>query len=278
MHCGNMVHFEDTDEFYCVCIGMTLPHDCEVEECPGPVDCPYTDLYRDIRNERISALDEEDDSVIMSSFIHPDFKFIVFEGLDHAGKTTQARYLHAYCSALVLPSLSIKNPGQPVAFNIRDFIFLNNLDQQAELALFMADRLQTNYEYVLPALENDQIVIQDRYMASTYAYQLHGRKADPSIFLPIFNSFKVIKPDITFFLSITYDTFLKRQKSKNTEDLEDNDLMSPEMFIDIRDGYKEYFDTHKDELVYYIDANRPVSDVHNDIMGILKYGTLYPPS
>jgi dTMP kinase len=104
--------------------------------------------------------------------------FISLEGPDGAGKTTQARLLKAALRRRGREVLLTREPGgSPQAKKIRNLLLSNrgHLSPRAELLLFMADRAQHCSEILLPALSRGVIVLCDRYLDSTLAYQGFGR-------------------------------------------------------------------------------------------------------
>ena len=96
-------------------------------------------------------------------------KLIVFEGIDGCGKSTQLKLTSQWLQALNFPVLETKEPTE--AFNIRELVNNNNYTDITELFLFLADRAEHVNTLLLPALEDGNIVLCDRYYPSTYAYQ-----------------------------------------------------------------------------------------------------------
>jgi dTMP kinase len=106
--------------------------------------------------------------------------FIVFEGIDGAGKTTQAGLLHRRLRRLGRPALLVHEPGStPLGETVRDWVKTDpGLTSSAELFLFAAARSQLVEQVIRPGLEDGVTVIADRFAASTIAYQGHGRGLD----------------------------------------------------------------------------------------------------
>jgi dTMP kinase len=105
--------------------------------------------------------------------------FIVFEGPDGSGKTMQAKLLAAHLRGEGFAVRETREPGgTPLGNEIRQ-VLLNRhdmaIDGLAEMFLLAAARLQHVQDVILPALESGEIVICDRYIDSTYAYQGGGR-------------------------------------------------------------------------------------------------------
>lgn len=106
-------------------------------------------------------------------------RFIVLEGGDGAGKTTQVALLSAWLEAIGLPHVSTREPGgTPVGEAIREVVLGRaDLDMPAEteLLLILAARAAFVRDVVRPALEAGKVVIADRFSLSTLAYQGYGR-------------------------------------------------------------------------------------------------------
>jgi len=103
--------------------------------------------------------------------------FIVFEGIEHSGKTTQAGILALKLRDKLGPNkiLQVREPGSTVlGERIRRLLLhteTTNIDPLAEMMLFMAARAQLIKEVIVPALDGGIGIIADRFLFSTYAYQ-----------------------------------------------------------------------------------------------------------
>src|SRR3954462_15369215 len=101
--------------------------------------------------------------------------FVTFEGVDRAGKTTQARLLH---EALGERAVAVREPGgTPVGERVRDLLKdpAVELDARAEALLFAAARAELVARVIRPALEDGRVVVSDRYLDSSLAYQGEAR-------------------------------------------------------------------------------------------------------
>ncbi len=143
--------------------------------------------------------------------------FIVFEGGEGSGKTTQAKSLSNKLRRLGFHVVLTHEPGGTLLGNrLRRWVkWGRGVTTQTELFLFLASRSQLLSEIIRPALERGYIVICDRYDASTFAYQGHGRGMDPD-FLKAVNSFVTdgLSPDLTVLLDISAEQGLERKKMK----------------------------------------------------------------
>jgi dTMP kinase len=101
-------------------------------------------------------------------------KFIVFEGPDGSGKTTQFRRLVAHCQELSVPVCDVREPGgTPIGELIRDILLhtKEEMHLKTEMLLYMASRAQLAEQRIRPALRAGELVVADRFIQSTYAYQ-----------------------------------------------------------------------------------------------------------
>ena len=151
-------------------------------------------------------------------------KFIVIEGIDGCGKTTQIDEISRWIPTSGLLSgnsklVKTREPGGSLlGKQIRDLILDNNRDNNpsalAELLLYSADRAEHISKTISPALENQDWVLSDRFCDSTLAYQGYGR----NINLDIIKNIESIVcqgeyPDLTIFLEISAEeSVLRREK------------------------------------------------------------------
>ncbi len=141
--------------------------------------------------------------------------FVTFEGIEGSGKTTIARDCVERLLALGIDAVYVQDPGGcKVSESIRD-ILLHSKEQispETELLLFCAARAQMVASVIRPALESNRIVVSDRYIDSTMAYQGYGRGIDIGNISALNDiACKSLIPDITFLLDLPVETGLKRQ-------------------------------------------------------------------
>lgn len=108
-------------------------------------------------------------------------RLVVFEGGEGAGKSTQLRHLAARLAAEGTRHRTFREPGgTPAGDRIRDLLLHHDapIVPAAEAALFVASRAQLVATELRPALERGEQVLLDRFLLSTYAYQIHGRGLD----------------------------------------------------------------------------------------------------
>jgi dTMP kinase len=162
--------------------------------------------------------------------------FIVFEGGEGCGKTTQAKSLANRLRRLGFPVVLTHEPGGTLLGNrLRRWVkWGKGVTTQTELFLFLSSRSQLVTGVIRPALEKGSIVISDRFDPSTFAYQGFGRGMDLN-FLNSVNSFVTdgLHPDLVVLLDISAEQGLARKKMKL-------DVFEREEFLfhqKVREGY-----------------------------------------
>ena len=158
-------------------------------------------------------------------------KFIVIEGIDGCGKTTQINEISKWLpnSGLLEKNSKLIKTREPggslLGKKLRNLILDNNKNNKpsslAELLLYSADRAEHVSKIISPALENKDWVISDRFADSTLAYQGYGR----NINLEIIKNIESIvcqgeSPDITFFLEISEEQSILRRKNLTPDRIE----------------------------------------------------------
>lgn len=141
--------------------------------------------------------------------------FVAFEGGDGAGKSTQARALAAHLEARGLEVVLTREPGgTPAAEAIRQVVLTPDfagLDPRAEALLYAASRAEHVARLVRPALERGAVVITDRYMDSSIAYQGVGRGLGPDVVGEInLWATRSLVPDLTVLLDVEAGAGLAR--------------------------------------------------------------------
>lgn len=132
--------------------------------------------------------------------------FIVFEGGDRVGKSTQVRALAAALSASGVDHMVTHEPGDTaVGRSVRQLLLdpASQLDDRCEALLYAADKAQHVHQVVLPALAAGQVVVCDRYVDSMLAYQGAGRGLGVETLETIARwATRDLRPDLTVLLDI----------------------------------------------------------------------------
>src|SRR3954447_2264763 len=117
-------------------------------------------------------------SVTMPPVKHLSGKFIVFDGGEGCGKSTQAALLRQDLESEGLQVVAVHDPGATRIGELIRAILLNpdntDMAMRCEMLLYMAARAQMMHETILPALKQGKVVISDRFVSSTLAYQVGG--------------------------------------------------------------------------------------------------------
>ncbi len=147
--------------------------------------------------------------------------FVVFEGIEGAGKSTLMQRLSRELEKRGIPFKTTREPGGPhTAEVIREVILKKDfpIEPMTELFLLMASRYENTVKTIIPALQEGLIVISDRYRDSSVAYQGYGRGI-PIEFVEELNEKATLglKPDIVFIIDISVDEMLSRIDSRGGE-------------------------------------------------------------
>ncbi|MDA0744906.1 MAG: dTMP kinase [bacterium] len=191
--------------------------------------------------------------------------FITFEGIDKSGKSTQAETLLARLRASGREVVFTREPGgTELGREIRHLV-LNREEAPApvtEMLLFAADRGEHVETLVRPALASGKIVICDRYIDSTIAYQGYGLNIDREKLQTIQEiATGGLQPDLTVLVDIDIETARARGLGKDADRLE---KASDAFFNRVRTGYLEL--CQKDPVrIMRVDGTQKVEELSNQI-------------
>lgn len=165
--------------------------------------------------------------------------FITFEGGEGCGKSVQARALYRRLSQLAIPVVLTHEPGGTLLGKklSRWLKWAKNTDipPLAELLMFNASRAQLVDEVIHPNLDKGEIVISDRFVNSTTAYQSYGRGLDIEVVKAVNNAAtQGLKPDLTVLLDISAEEGLARKGGKKQDRFEQEDITFHRR---VREGY-----------------------------------------
>ncbi|MFN3598800.1 MAG: dTMP kinase [Aquificaceae bacterium] len=190
---------------------------------------------------------------------------ITFEGIDGAGKSTQARLLFEHLKKLGYKVSLYRDPGSTdIAEKIREIILSFSMDPTTELLLFEGARSSLVWEKIFPDLKEGKIVIVDRFIDSTLAYQGYGRELNLGT-VNILNHIAIRgkKPDITFLLNIPLEVALQRLKGKRTRFEEEAYLRK------VKDAFILIAHQEKDRIVV-LDGTKGQKEILQDVLKVLK--------
>ena len=206
-------------------------------------------------------------------------KFIVFEGIDGSGKTTQINQLSKWITeSNVIPKnkqlVVTREPGgtklgQSIRSLLLDRSIEKNPDSITELLLYAADRAQHVNEIIRPSLQKGNWVISDRFCGSTLAYQGYGRKLDIKLIKDLETiSTQGISPDITFLLDITVDESIKRRINIKDDRIENE---GREFLSNVLLGFKKLSEDNKWKTISALNSKEEIiSDIKYEINKLLK--------
>lgn len=197
--------------------------------------------------------------------------FITFEGLEGAGKSTQIKVLQKYLASKGWPTIITREPGGTyIGDEIRDILLdIDNkdLDYKVEAFLYAASRAQLVSKIIKPALEEGKIVLSDRYIDSSLAYQGYGRRLPIDLILE-FNKWatSALQPDLTLLLHLPAEVGLKRNNSEQADRIESESLAFHKR---VEEGYDELARMNKDRY-RIIDAKQESRKVSQCIIEVVE--------
>jgi len=190
--------------------------------------------------------------------------FITLEGPDGSGKSTQFKLLAARLRVEGFKVTQTREPGgHPLAEKIRSLLLMTDEvapGPEAELFLFLAARAQHVRDVILPALQQGQIVVCERFSDSTYAYQVGGRHL-PAAFVLAGNRFAArgLKPDLTLLYDLPISEGLQRAyQAKQWHDRIESESLS--FLRGVRRGYRQIAQ-QEPKRVKVIQANHSLEQV-----------------
>jgi len=192
--------------------------------------------------------------------------FIVFEGLDGCGKTTQVELLEKKLKENGYKNIKlVREPGSTkVSEEIRNILLYNKLTDIQRLFLFLASRNIVTNEQIIPSIKNGDIVICDRYAPSTLAYQGYGKKvADIELIHKMNNlACENVHPDLVIFIDVPVEECMKRMS------LEDEmEKSAIPVYEKIYNGYKQL---SKNLNWITIDGTQDIEEISDKIFNIIN--------
>ena len=197
--------------------------------------------------------------------------FISFEGIEGSGKSTQVKALAKHLRAKGLKVIETVEPGGTMIGNKIRALLLepgNHMDPMAELLLYYSSRAQHVREVIYPAILDNNIVITDRFIDSTVAYQGYARGLD----LGLINKLNEIvvpdmKPSITFLLDMDVEEGLRRNRRAQKEDR--FELETVEFHNHVRKGFHQIA-AEEPERIKIVDASVSAEEVSRKVIEILE--------
>ncbi|MDR3594305.1 dTMP kinase [Clostridium sp.] len=199
--------------------------------------------------------------------------FIVFEGGEGTGKTTAIDSIYNWIIENKFKCIKTREPGGiKISEQIRQVILNKDnitMDPKTEALLYTAARRQHLVEKVIPALENGTIVLCDRFIDSSLAYQGYARNLGIDEVMSI-NKFAIgeYMPDISILFDLDPKIGLERINNNNFREVNRLDLEKLDFHKRVREGYNVIYEKNKDRIIK-IDAEQSKENVVNQIKNIL---------
>lgn len=200
--------------------------------------------------------------------------FITIEGGEGTGKTTQLKLIEEYLKEEMLKYILTREPGGiDISEQIRKIILDRNntaMDARTEALLYAASRRQHLIERVIPALNEDKIVICDRFIDSSLAYQGFARGLGIEEVLKI-NEFAIEghMPNLTIYLDIEPSIGLNRINKDREREINRLDLERNSFHEKVREGYHILIERYPNRIKQ-VDANQTIERVFEDIKLYIK--------
>ena len=194
--------------------------------------------------------------------------FIVVDGVDGAGKSTQVKLLAEWLRGKGEPAEITREPGGTAAGTIIRSVLVNKnmmLVPETELLLFCADRAE-HQQKVRSMLTNGINVICDRFLPSTWAYQVFGRKLQPGLLEEVILHTVHTFPDLTLIMDMNIDDALKRAEERlaiEGKTIAEGRFESEkkEFFRNVREGFLWYASQERFGKSVIIDASGSTEEI-----------------
>ncbi len=199
-------------------------------------------------------------------------KFITFEGCEGSGKSTQLTLLKNTLEDMGISYVFTREPGgNPISEKIRSIILDGKnsaMTDECEALLYAAARVQVLNDVIAPALSEGKIVVSDRYVDSSFAYQGNARGLGFD-FVARINSYAVenFTPDITVFLDIDPVSAFKRKNGADEDDRMEQAGIA--FHLKVYEGYKKLAELYPQRFIC-VDAHSDAQTVHKNIISLLK--------
>ena len=197
--------------------------------------------------------------------------FITLEGGDGAGKSTQIRNIERFFTEKGLVVVHTREPGgTQIGEKLRDILLDNHNSEMTavtEMMIYAASRAQHVREKIIPALERGEVVICDRFVDSSVAYQAYGRELGDMVAEVNKHATGGLKPDITFWLDI--DPEAGKARAAKAGELDRLELEKMDFHYRVYEGYKKIAEAEPDR-VKRINAADTVEEICSNIYACLE--------
>lgn len=200
--------------------------------------------------------------------------FIVFEGGEGSGKSTMLNNTYKWLNNEGITCITTREPGGiEISEKIREVILDKNntaMDAKTEALLYAAARRQHLVEKVIPALEEGKIVLCDRFIDSSLAYQGFARNLGVEEIFNI-NKFAIDEymPNLTIFFDIEPQLGLDRINKDKGREVNRLDLEEIDFHNRVRQGYNILLENYNNRIIK-IDASKSIEEVFKDVKKIIE--------
>ena len=200
-------------------------------------------------------------------------KFIVFEGGEGSGKTTMIELIYNLLIENGIDCIKTREPGGiKISEDIRSIILDKNntaMDGRTEALLYAAARRQHLVEKVIPALESNKVVLCDRFIYSSLAYQGYAREIGLQDVYMI-NKFAIedFMPDLNILFDLNPEVGLQRINKSESREINRLDLEKIDFHNKVREGYKTLAQDEKNKIVV-INAEKNIDEIFLEIKDII---------
>lgn len=196
---------------------------------------------------------------------------ITIEGPDKAGKSTQLKLLEDYAKANSKNWVFTKNPGgTALGDKLREIVLddQQTISDQAELMIYLADRAHHIDHLIKPAIDEGKVVICDRFVDSTVAYQGYGRGMDIDLISKMNNLVcRGVQPELTILLTVTEEMAEERSRGETKDRIERENKL---FFVRVRNGYMALARQEPTRFSVLENADKSVEEIHNEIVTIIE--------
>ena len=187
--------------------------------------------------------------------------FITFEGIEGSGKSFQSKKLYKNIQAKKIPVILTREPGgTKSAEKIRRVIlddyferdFKVKFNKYTDTLLYLAARNEHLIDKIIPAIKMKKIVICDRFIDSTLAYQVHGKKVNRNLVDSVHKHIlRKVKPDLTFILKVNINKAMRRLNKRKTKNRYDK--FSKNFYIKVQNSFLK--EARKNKRRYFVVDN-----------------------
>lgn len=199
--------------------------------------------------------------------------FITIEGSDGSGKSTQLKKIISYLEEKQVDLVVTREPGgTPVAEAIRELILdpaHPEMTAKTEMLLYAAARAQHVEEKILPALKAGKVVLSDRYVDSSIAYQAYGRGLGDMVAQVNDIATGGLVPDLTVFLDLPPAVGMARKQQEENHELDRLEQEKLEFHQKVYEGYDALCKAEPDRICR-IDAGGSIEEVFGQIRHALE--------